>query len=101
MGLGSLFGKLFGSGETAEPSGTAGDPVDYNGFTITPAPINEGGQYRTAGTISRELAGELHEVQFIRADISSDPQAAMDHSIKKGQQIIDEQGESVLQRQHA
>ncbi|MEE9321994.1 MAG: HlyU family transcriptional regulator [Granulosicoccus sp.] len=101
MGLGSLFGKLFGSGNSAEPASTAGDPVDYIGFTITPAPIAEGGQYRTAGTISREQAGELLEVQFIRADVSSDLQAALDHSIKKGRQIIDEQGESVLQRQHA
>lgn len=72
--------------------------MQYRGYTIEAEPIYEGGQFRTAGFISREENGETRRVQFIRADQHSDVQSAIDHSLSKGRQIIDEQGEDLLTR---
>ena len=99
MALGSFLKSLLvgsaGSGE-AEPS----EPIAYKGFAIEAAPINEDGKYRTAGYISGDVNGETKRIQFIRADQNTDLQAAVDHSISKARQIIDEQGKSLLDKTH-
>ena len=97
MALGNFFKSLLGG--TSSESKPA-DPVDYKGFTIEAAPIDEDGKYRTAGYISRDLNGEMKRVQFIRADQNSGRDAAIEHSITKARQIIDEQGEQLLQKDH-
>jgi len=97
MGLGKFFKSLLGGaagGAQPEPS----EPIDYKGFAIEAAPINEDGKYRTAGYISGELDGETRRVRFIRADQSADLGAAVRHSVSKAQQIIDEQGKALLQK---
>ena len=95
MGFGKLIKSLLlGSSTTDEPS----EPVEYKGLTIEAAPINEDGKFRTAGYISGELDGEIKRVQFIRADTNSDKQTAIDHSISKARQIIDERGPGLLER---
>ena len=98
MGLGNLFKSMFGS-KSDGGSANAADPVDYNGFAIVAEPVKEGGQYRTAGTISKEVDGTLREVRFIRADNTSDYQSAVDHCVNKGKQIIDERGDAVFDRE--
>ena len=99
MGLGKFFNSLLGnafSDAQPEPS----EPVAYKGFSIEAAPIHEDGKYRTAGYISGELDGETRRVRFIRADQTADVGSAVNHSISKGQQIIDEQGKSLLKKEH-
>lgn len=99
MGLGSFLKSFLvgssGSGE-AKPS----EPIDYQGFAIEAAPINEDGKYRTAGYISGEANGETRRIQFIRADQNADLQTSIDHSISKARQIIDEQGKGLLDKTH-
>lgn len=98
MALGKLFKSLLGtSGAAAEE---AGETFEYKGFSIEAAPLDEDGKFRTAGYISGEIDGETRRVQFIRADQNSDRQAAIDHSLSKARQIIDEQGKSLLQKSH-
>jgi hypothetical protein len=99
MGIGNLFKSLFGgaSGTTEE---TLSEPLEYKEFTIEAAPIDEGGKFRTAGYISGELDGETKRVQFIRADENTDRQAAIDHSISKARQIIDELDAKLLEKSH-
>jgi hypothetical protein len=97
MGLGKIFKSLLGGaagGGQPEPSA----PIDYKGFAIEAAPINEDGKYRTAGFISGDLEGETRRVRFIRADQSADLGTAVKHSIGKAQQIIDEQGKTLLEK---
>jgi len=99
MSLGSFLKSLLvgSSGtEQVKPS----EPVDYKDFSIEAAPINEDGKYRTAGFISGEVDGEAKRIQFIRADQNADLQMAIDHSISKARQIIDEQGKSLLGKTH-
>lgn len=99
MALGKIFKWLLGGAVGAEQAQPT-TPVDYKGFAIEAAPINEDGKYRTAGYISGEVDGETRRIQFIRADQNSDLQAAIDHSIVKARQIIDEQGQGLLEKTH-
>jgi len=97
MSLGKLFKSLLGVGGSAAPPV---EPVEYKGFSIEAAPIEEDGKFRTAGYISGELDGEVRRVRFIRADQSSSMQAAIEHSLSKGRQIVDEQGTRLLHKEH-
>ena len=95
MALGNIFKFLLGS---AAPTTEVSEPIDYKGFKIEAMPLDEDGKYRTAGYISGDLNGETKRVQFIRADQNADRQMAVDHSIAKAQQIINEQGEKLLKK---
>jgi len=99
--IGKLFKSLFGNGSAdgAESEPAPDATLEYQGFAIEAAPIAEGGQFRTAGFISGEHDGEHKRVQFIRADTSGDKTAAIEHSLAKGKQIVDEQGAALLQRE--
>lgn len=101
MGLGEMFGKLFSGGKSGGAgSANEADPVEYNGFTIVASPLKEGSQFKTAGTISRQIDDELKTVQFIRADNHADMASAVTHAQSKARQIIDEQGDRIFQREH-
>ena len=97
MALGKLFKSLLGGSPAETP---AADPVEYKGLTIEAAPINEDGKYRVAGFISGELNGEIKRVQFIRADQCNSLDEAVAQAITKGQIIINEQGQSLLEKTH-
>ena len=79
----SLLSKLFGGG--AKPSEP--DPIDYEGFAITPTPIPEGRSFRLSARIEKD--GKSHTL--IRADTFEGRDAAEDASIAKARQMIDEQ----------
>ena len=99
-----MFKKLFQSlkGGSSEKTDTAvaADPVTYKDVTIVAAPLSEGGQFKTAGKISKEIDGEMKSAEFIRADNHADRDSAITHSNRKAQQIIDEQGEAMFARAH-
>jgi hypothetical protein len=97
MALGGLFKKLFGGGGGG--AGGTGKPmasVEYNGFTITPEPLPQGGQYNTAGVITKPFPEGAKEHRFVRADAFSSRDDAAAHAITKAQQIIDEQGDRMF-----
>ena len=54
----------------------------------------------SAGYISGEFEGETRRVRFIRADQSGSKQVAIDHSVSKARQIIDEKGVKLLGQSH-
>lgn len=96
----SFLKRLFGGG-----GGKAGVPksaapakqVEHKGFLISATPYKaEGGQYQTCGVVSKEVGGVLKEHKFIRADRFAGLDDAVDISIKKGMQLVDEQGERMF-----
>ena len=95
MALLKLLKSMF-AGPGAEA--IVSDPVDYKGFNIEAAPLPEDGKYRVAGYISGELDGEMRRIQFIRADLLADQDAAITQSTTKARQIIDEQGQALLSK---
>lgn len=86
----SLFGGSSDGGEKASA------PVEYNGFTIRAAPYKAEGQYQTAGTISKDVGGALKEHKFIRADRHASYDDAVEFSLGKARQIVDQQGERMF-----
>jgi hypothetical protein len=89
----SLFG--FGrkqSGETAAKSKQA----EHKGFTIEARPYQEGGQYQTAGVISKDVGGVRREHKFVRADRFATLDDAVEFCLSKGRQIVDEQGDRLF-----
>ena len=94
----SFLKRLFGlGGGEAKPSAPAvAKEAEHKGFTIHATPFREGGQFQTAGVVSKEIGGEIKEHRFIRADRFPSLDQAADHALVKGRQIIDEQGERVF-----
>jgi hypothetical protein len=91
--LKALWNRLFGGGDGA---GREAETVEYNGYRIRPAPFASKGQYQTCGTIEKEIGGELKQYQFIRAEAHPSHAQAVEFSIAKAQQIIDEQGDGIF-----
>jgi hypothetical protein len=94
----SFLKRLFGSssGETAASPATA-KQIEHKGFVIRATPYKaEGGQYQTCGVVSKEVGGVVKEHRFIRADRFAALDDAVDISLKKGQQLVDEQGERMF-----
>jgi hypothetical protein len=87
----SLFsGGAAGAGSASAPS------VEHNGFTITAQPVADGGTYRIAGTITKEIGGAKREHKFVRADTFSSREEAISFSEVKARQIIDQQGDRLF-----
>lgn len=91
----SFWKRLFGGGN-APAEEAVGDPVEHNGFTIRATPFTEGGQFQTCGVISKEIGGEIKEHRFIRADRFPSRDDAVDITLRKARQIIDEQGDRIF-----
>jgi hypothetical protein len=96
----SFFKRLFGLAspdrqETGPAKPTA--EVEHKGFTVRAEPYKaEGGQYQTAGTVLKDVGGEVREHRFIRADRFATLDDATEFSLQKGRQLVDEQGERMF-----
>lgn len=95
MALGDLVKKLFGGGGAGGAT-AAGEPVEYKGCTIRPAPERTAGGWNTAGIITKAIDGEEREHRFVRVDTHSSKDDAIAFSVTKAQQIIDEQGDRLF-----
>ncbi|MFK5979685.1 MAG: HlyU family transcriptional regulator [Rhizobiaceae bacterium] len=90
----SILKWLFGGKSSAAEELQAS--VEHEGYTITPSPINEGGQYRLCGVISKNIDGELREHRLIRADLLPSINEANEFTIRKAKQAINEQGDRIF-----
>lgn len=94
----SFLKKLFGGGGNADAQKV--EPVEYNGFLIYPAPIQEGSTYRISARIEKEIDGETRSQSLVRADTVNSVDAANDMSVNKAKQVIDERGEALFEASH-
>lgn len=90
-----LFSRLFGGKETEQSAEV--EPVEYKGFLIYQEAIAEGGQYRIAGRITKEVDGEVKTHRFIRSDVLASQSDADEFMLKKAQMFIDQMGENIFQ----
>ena len=86
----SLFGGSAGGAEKAS------EPVEYNGFIIRAAPYKAEGQYQTAGIVEKLVNGVRKEHKFIRADRHASYDDAVEFSLAKARQIVDQVGERMF-----
>lgn len=94
----SFWKSLFGGARPSTPSGHAAAvrTLEHEGYLIEATPMQDGGQFLVAGTISKMIGGELKSHKFIRADRLATLEDAAAMSIRKGQQIIDQTGERMF-----
>lgn len=92
----SWFSKFFGGGKDDDHQSSGSPSVSYQGYEIVPDPVNEGGQYRLAGTVRREIDGSFKEHKLIRADLFMSRPEAVDATVRKAKQLIDQQGERLF-----
>ena len=94
----SFLKRLFGGGGEADgpKDGAVAKQVEHKGFLVSATPYKADGQYQTCGVVSKEIDGVKKEHRFIRADRFSGLSDAVDISLKKGIQIVDEQGDRLF-----
>mgnify|MGYP000465537403 CR=1 FL=1 len=92
MGLLSSIKSIFSGGESKPQEPEAMPSVEYDGFTITPAPVQEDTGFRINGTITK---GEQTHV-FIRADTLPSAEFCAEEMVRKAKQMIDQQGDNIF-----
>ncbi|OWK23953.1 hypothetical protein AJ87_26515 [Rhizobium yanglingense] len=95
--LSSIFSMFSGGGKSAEASaGPKGEPQLYADCAIYAEPRKEGVQFRLAGRIEKTVGGEVLVRNFIRADMFSSSDDAIECTVRKAHQIIDQHGPSLF-----
>lgn len=97
--MASFFSKLFGRSGSSENQTQAapGKTEAYAECTIRATPMREGSQFRLAGSIEKASAdGGTKTRSFIRADLFTSEQDAIDAALRKGRQIIAQTGPSLF-----
>ena len=90
----SLWSRLFGDRSAPDPK--AAPAEEHKGFRISPSPIAEGGRFRVAARIEREVGGVPRVHELTRADTTASLEEARALSVGKAKQMIDEQGERLF-----
>lgn len=87
-----MFG--FGAGgESAGSSGGGKDRMERIGeYAVYATPMKEGGQWRLSGRIENDAPDGLMVRRFIRADLFSSQDDAIETTFRKAKQIIDQHG---------
>jgi hypothetical protein len=97
MRVGRWLGRLLGGGGADEAAAeAAGEAVEYQGYRIVAQPIRQGGQFLTAGTITKEFPEGRKEHRFVRADMHASEEDARRFMVQKAQRLIDEVGDRLF-----
>jgi hypothetical protein len=91
----SFFKRLFGRSGGASGS-FAPETQEFNGHVIHALPVKDGAQWRLAGTITKEADGVVKEHKFVRADVFSSRDEAVNFTFKKGELIISQLGKTMF-----
>ncbi len=92
----SLLKKLFGIGGPSAPAALPERSEPYEGFEIRATPYEEEGKYQLCGVISQEVDGVRREHRYVRADRFSSVEDAIEMTLFKGRQIIDQTGDRLF-----
>ena len=89
--LKKLFGGSGGGGSSSAP------PEMHNGYAIHVDPIKDGGTWRIAARIEKEIDGEVRVHRMVRADTLQSLEEANKASLAKAIMLIDQQGDQIFQ----
>lgn len=92
----SFLSRLFGKSEPSAPA-KGPEPVLHNDFRIYPDPIAEGSVHRIAARIEKTFGDQVKTHQLIRADTRTSRDEAIDASVAKAKQAIDQLGDTLFQ----
>jgi hypothetical protein len=86
----SLWSRLFGNRDDNTAPGP--EPIEYEGFLIYAEPIREGTKWRIAARIEKAVGDDLKRHDLVRADTLDSQDEAVEATLRKARQVIDEQG---------
>jgi hypothetical protein len=92
MGIVHALKKLF------TPKPVPAPTKRYKDYTVTALARKSKGQFHTCAMIGKTIDGAERKASFIRADRHDSLQQAQEHSFKKAEQIINEQGDSIFNK---
>ncbi|MCO5734007.1 HlyU family transcriptional regulator [Rhizobium sp. SSA_523] len=96
----SLFSKIrsafSGGGQSSAQPAAKAEPQEHAGCLIYAEPVREGSQLRLAGRIVKQVEGQELVRNFVRADMFTSMEDALDCTFRKGRQIIDQNGASLF-----
>lgn len=90
-----FFSRFFGGSERSVEVKSV-EPVEYKGFQIFPESTAEGGQFRIAGRIEKNIDGITKTHRFIRSDLLGTEDDANQLMLKKSQMFIDQMGDKIF-----
>jgi len=97
MGFLSTLTSLFSSdNKNAPEAAPVEESTEYKGFTITPSPISEGGQYRLSAAITKQINEQQQTHTFIRSDVVASRDDCIEMTIRKAKIAIDQMGDSIF-----
>ena len=94
--LSSILSMFTGGSSSEGAAKPMAEPQTYKDCVIHAEPIREGSQFRLAGRIEREVEGRVLQRKFIRADVFTSLDDALDCTFRKAQQIIDQNGPALF-----
>lgn len=87
-----MFG-FGGGGDSTGSSGGGKDRMERIGeYAVYATPVKEGAQWRLSGRIENDSPDGLMVRRFIRADLFSSQDDAIETTFRKAKQIIDQHG---------
>jgi hypothetical protein len=92
----SFFKRLFGFGNRGASGSFSGEMREFNGHVIHAEPVKDNGQWRLAGRITKDEDGVVKEHKFVRADVFSSRDEAVDFTFRKGELIISQLGKTMF-----
>lgn len=95
--LSNIFSIFSGGSKGEAPAlSPAAEPQTHADCVIHATPIREGNQYRLAGRIEKDVNGDLLVRNFIRADVFTSLDDALECTFRKGRQIVDQNGPALF-----
>jgi hypothetical protein len=99
--LSNILSIFTGSGAAATSAAkpaeaSSAQSQTYGDCTIFATPQREGNQFRLAGRIEKQVNGDTLVRNFIRADVFTSVDDAVETTFRKAQQIIDQNGPSLF-----
>jgi hypothetical protein len=92
----SFLKRLFGGGLAGEAVEAPVATETYKGYTIRAKAMRNGSSWQLAGSVEKEIDGEMKVHEFIRADTLPDRDEMATVSLAKGRQLVDEQGDRLF-----
>jgi hypothetical protein len=87
----NFLSRLFGKSEPKAP-----EAILHKDFRIFPQPIKEGAVFRIAARVEKDFGAETKIHSLIRADTRNTVDEAVESSVAKAKQAIDQLGDSLF-----
>jgi hypothetical protein len=94
--LSNILSMFSGGAKPSSAPAAEAEPQIYGECRIFATPMREGQQFRLAGRIEKDVAGQILTRTFVRADMFSSMDDAVEYTVRKAQQIIDQNGPSLF-----